>query len=474
MTFTQFISILKARWISALLVLILTVGTIVGISLLLPKNYTASAAVVLDVKSPDPVAGMVLGAMVMPSYMATQVDIIQSERVAQRVVQGLRMTENAETRQKWVEDTDGGKGSFEAWLAKLIQKKLDVKPSRESNVININYTNSDPRAAAAIANAFVRAYMDISIGLRISPAKQYNEFFDARSKELRDAVEKAQNKLTGYQKEHGILATDERFDIENQRLNELTSQLVALQSLAAETNSRSAQAKGSGEQLQDVINNPVVAGLRADLSRQEARLQELNAKLGEAHPQVQELKANIAELRQRIDGEARRVTGSMGVNATINRQREADVRASLEAQRSKVLALKQQRDEVSVLQKELETAQRAYDQVAQRLSQSNLESQNTQTNIAILTPATEPADPSSPKVLLNSILSIFIGTFLAVGFALSRELMDRRVRTLDDLSDGLGLAVLGCLPRPARSGSGTKGGLLLPGNVMARLPKPNA
>ncbi|HQY08342.1 MAG: chain length determinant protein EpsF [Burkholderiales bacterium] len=470
MTFSQFLSILKARWLSALLVLVLTVGTTVGVSLLLPKNYTASAAVVLDVRSPDPIAGMVLGAMAMPAYMATQVDIIQSDRVAQRVVQGLRMTENAQTRQQWLEATEG-KGSFDAWLADNIKKKLDVKPSRESNVININYTNPDPRAAAAIANAFVRAYMDISIGLRISPAKQYNEFFDARSKELREGVEKAQAKLSDYQKTHGILATDERFDIENQRLNELNSQLVALQALSAESTSRQAQAKTSADQLHDVINNPVVAGLRADQSRQEARLQELSARLGDAHPQVVELKANIAELRSRLETETRRVSGSVGVTNTINKQREAEIRASLEAQRSKVLALKQQRDEVVVLQREVETAQRSYDQVVQRLSQTNLESQNTQTNISVLTPASEPADHSSPKILLNTLLSVFLGTLLAVGFALVRELMDRRVRSLDDLSEGLGLPVLGSLPRPMRGARGA-GPLLLPSNVMARLPSP--
>jgi len=451
-------------------VLVLTVGTTVGVSLLLPKNYTASAAVVLDVRSPDPIAGMVLGAMAMPAYMATQVDIIQSDRVAQRVVQGLRMTENAQTRQQWLEATEG-KGSFDAWLADNIKKKLDVKPSRESNVININYTNPDPRAAAAIANAFVRAYMDISIGLRISPAKQYNEFFDARSKELREGVEKAQAKLSDYQKTHGILATDERFDIENQRLNELNSQLVALQALSAESTSRQAQAKTSADQLHDVINNPVVAGLRADQSRQEARLQELSARLGDAHPQVVELKANIAELRSRLETETRRVSGSVGVTNTINKQREAEIRASLEAQRSKVLALKQQRDELVVLQREVETAQRSYDQVVQRLSQTNLESQNTQTNISVLTPASEPADHSSPKILLNTLLSVFLGTLLAVGFALVRELMDRRVRSLDDLSEGLGLPVLGSLPRPMRGARGA-GPLLLPSNVMARLPSP--
>lgn len=472
MTFSQFLSILKARWIAALLVLVLTVGTTIGVSLMLPKNYTASAAVVLDVRSPDPIAGMVLGAMAMPAYMATQVDIIQSDRVAQRVVQGLRLTENPETRQQWL-DATGGKGNFEAWLADLLKKKLDVKPSRESNVINIGYTSPDPRFAAALANAFVRSYMDVSIGLRVSPAKQYNEFFDARGKELREALEQAQAKLTTYQKTSGILATDERFDVENQRLNELSSQLVALQALSAESTSRSAQARNQADQLGDVINNPVVAGLRADLSRQEARLMEMNSKLGDAHPQVVELRANIAELRQRIDGETRRVSGSVGINNTINKAREGEVRAALEAQRAKVLALKQQRDEALVLMKEVETAQRAYDQVVARASQTNLESQNTQTNISVLTPATEPADHSSPKLLLNALLSVFLGTLLAVGFALVRELMDRRVRTVEDLAEGLGLPVLGALPKPMR-GSARSPALQLPINVMARLPRAGA
>lgn len=471
MTFSQFLSILKARWLLALLVFVLTVGATLVVSLMLPKKYTASAAVVLDVRSPDPVIGMVLGAMATPAYMATQVDIVQSERVAIRVVQGLRMTENFAARQKWMEATQG-KGSFEAWLASAIKRELDVRPSRESNVINVAYTSDDPRNAAAMANAFVRAYMDVSIGLRISPAKQYTEFFDARSKELREALEQAQGRLSAYQKKHGILATDERFDIENQRLNELSSQLVALQAMSAESRSRSAQARSSSDQLADVINNPVVAGLRTDLSRQEARLQELGARLGEAHPQVVELKANIAELRQRLATESQRVSGSVGVTDTIARQREQEIRASLEAQRAKVLALKQQRDEVNVLQREVETAQRTYDQVVQRMSQTNLESQNTQTNISVLSPASEPADASSPRVVLNLLLSVFLGALLGVGSALLRELTDRRVRGLDDLSEGVGLPVLGSLPKPMR-GSARGASLQLPGNVLARLPKPS-
>ncbi len=472
MTFAQLLSILKARWISAVLVALLTIGAAVTASLMLPKSYTATSTVLLDVRSPDPIVGMTMGGMASPSYMATQVDILMSDRVAQRVVQKLRLNENQEMRNRWREET-GGKGSFESWIANIFQKKLEVKPSRESNVIHVSYSNPDPRFASVLANSFVQAYIDTSIGLRASPAKQYNEFFDARGKEMREAVERAQEKLSTFQKTNGLTGADERFDIETQRLNELNTQLVTLQAITADSSSRSAQVRNSGDQMQEVINNSLVSSLRSDLSRQEAKLTEMNAKYGDAHPLVQELRANIGELRQRIEGETRRVTGGVGVTGSINRQREAETRAALDAQRNKVLRLKAQRDEAVVMQREVETAQRAYEQVTQRMNQTSLESQLNQTNISVLSPADEPTEHSSPKTMLNLLVSVFVGTLLGVSFAILRELMDRRVRTIDDLTSGLDVAVLGVLPRPLRAGLTGRGApMVLPSNILKRLPRP--
>ncbi len=472
MSFPQFLRILRARWKSALSILLLIVGATLALSLLLPKKYTATAALVIDVKSPDPIAGVVLAGLTTPGYMATQADIIQSDRVAQRVVRELKLNESAESRAKWVEATEGA-GEFEAWLAEALQKHLDVKPARESNVINLSYTSPDPKFSAALANAFVQAYIDTNLELRVDPAKQYSSFFDSRAKELREALEKAQTKLSGYQKLHGIVAADERFDVENARLNELSSQLVALQALSAESSSRQAQARSSPDELQDVINNPVVAGLRADLSRLEARLQELGAKLGDAHPQVVELKANITELRSRAEAETRRVSSSMGINNTINKSREGFVRAALDAQRNKVLKLKDQRDEALVLQRDVETAQRAYDAVGARLTQTSLESQSNQTNVAVLNRAAVPFRHASPRLLLNMVVAGFIGVLLAAATALLRELADRRVRGPEELSLALGLPVLGELPPPMRARLfGAKQRFVFPRTVLARLPGP--
>jgi len=454
MNLNQFLAILKARWWVALLVFLITVGTTLGVSLLLPKQYSASSSVVIDVK-PDPIAGQFAG-MLAPSYMATQVDVIQSDRVAQRVVRNLKLADNPQVRADWLEAT-GGQGSIEDWLSGRFKAGMDVKPSRESNVISVSYRAPDPRFAAALANAFVQAYIDTSLELKVDPAKQYSNFFDLRAKEARDALEKAQSRVSAFQKEKNIIATDERFDVENSRLSELSSQLVMIQALSSESGSRQVQARGaSADRMQEVLNSGIVQSLKADLSRSEARLQEISSRLGDSHPQVVEAKANINSLRSRLDAETNRVTGGVGVTATINRQREAELRAALEAQRTKVLRMKAVRDEGAVLSREMESAQRAYEAVLARLNQSSLESQSTQGNIFVLGQASPPNDSSSPKVFLNTALSAVIGALLAIGAVLALEMIDRRVRGFQDISVVLGLPVLGTMPKPTA--------LLKPGN----------
>ncbi|MDP3086334.1 MAG: chain length determinant protein EpsF, partial [Rubrivivax sp.] len=414
-------------------------------------QYTATASVVVDFK-PDPVTAVMYGGGASPAFMATQVDVITSERVAKRVVRNLRLNENPQVRQQWLEETEG-KGSIETWLAELFQKNLDVRPSRESSVIAVSYKAPNPQFAAGLANAFVQAYLETTLELRVDPAKQYTAFFDARSKDARESLERAQSALSAFQKEKGIIANDERLDVENARLNELSSQVVVLQALASETASRQLQARGaSADKMQEVLGNPLISGLKADLSRSEAKLQEVSARLGDNHPQVLEAKANIASLRSKVDAETARVTGGVGVSDTITRQREADVRRSLEAQRAKVLRLKAVRDEGIVLMRDVEIAQRAFETVVARFNQTSLESQNTQSNINVLTTASVPLEHSSPKLLLNTALAIFLGLLLAVGTALLLELMDRRVRSADDILAMLELPVLGVMPKPGAKG----------------------
>lgn len=451
MTLQQFLLILWARRTLVLFTFLGTVLTTTVVSLILPEEYTASTAVVLDVKSPDPIAGMVLPGLMAPGYMATQVDIISSDRVASRVVKMLRMDENPTIQEQWQEAT-GGKGKIGPWLAALLQRKLDVKPSRESNVIAISYSGASPEFAAAMANAFAQAYIDVNLELRVEPARQNAKWFDEQSKQYRERLDTAQKALSDYQQKSGIVATDERLDYETQKLNELSTQLTMAQAQGTDASSKR-KSTGSADTMPEVMQSGLVSQLKGDIARLEARLKEVSGNFGENHPQYLRSQAELAELKSRMNAEISRIASSIGTAGNISKQKEAELIAAVDAQKKRILELREQRDDITLLVREVETAQRAFDAVGQRTTQSRLESQSIQTNVSVLNPASEPLKPSKPKVLLNILLSIFVGTLLGVGAALTLELLHRRIRSPDDLRLVLDIPVLAVFEPETRPGN---------------------
>jgi len=200
--------------------------------------------------------------------------------------------------------------------------------------------------------------------------------------------------------------------------------------------------------MQEVLSNPLIGSLKADQARLQAKLQELTSKLGDRNPQVIETRANLAELKTRIDAETSKISSSLGIANNINQQRAGEIKAQLEAQRSKVLEMKAVRDDGAVLQRDVENAQRTYDQIMQRLNQTTLESLATTSNVSVLSQAVPPVEATSPKILVNMVVALFAGALLGVGVVVAMELMDRRVRSVEDVALAIGLPIVGILPSP--------------------------
>jgi len=445
MTFNQFLRIIRARWVLVLAIVVVVVLSTLAVSLYLPKQYSASATVMADVR-PDPVAPFV-GAAMANTYLATQIDIIKSPAVSRRVVRTLKLTDNPVMMERWRKETRG-MGDPNAWAAQLIDKGLTVKPSRESNVIEIQYEGNSPEFASTLANAYARAYIESTVQIKVDPARQYADFFEERARAAREKLERARERLAEAQAKKGIVLTDERLDVETARLAELSTQVNSLRALRADSASRRSQVASNPDQYVEVLSNPVVASLKTDLARQESRLRELNERLGDAHPQVMESRANIDNLRAQIRAETMKVTGSVRGSANMVGQREAEALAAFEAQRQRLLKLKETRTDLQVMEKEVETAQRIYDSIQERLSQTNLESQTSQSGIYLLSSATEPIAPTSPRVFLNTAVALVLGSLLALMVGLTVELFDRRVRSPIDIPQALDIAVIGILPAP--------------------------
>jgi chain length determinant protein EpsF len=439
----QLFLVLRARWRFAARVFVGVVILVVVVTLLLPKEYLATASVVVQGKA-DPLSNSINAqTQLLPSDIATQVDIIESHRVAQRAVKLLKLDESAEFKDAWQRH---GKGDLVGWIADGLQKKVTVVPSKESDVIGISAKWRDAKFAADLANAWAAAYIDTNIELKVDSAKQYASWFNDQSRTLRADLEAKEKRLSDFQNAAGIVATDDKLDVENARLQELSTQLVAVQSQRQASQSRQRLAKGGAESLPEVLQSPVIANLKGSLAAAEAKRRDMATNYGKNYPDYKDVEAEIAGIQSRIAQESERIAASIGGTAQVDVRREDDLKAALEAQKQRILDLKHQHDQVADFQTDVTMAQKNLEAVSQRLAQSSLESQAQQTNLELLAPATIPTDASSPKLMLNLLFGLFVGAVCGIGAALLREMTDRRVREGDELLELLGVPVLGRIP----------------------------
>jgi protein tyrosine kinase modulator len=449
MTVYQLLLILRARWraVGGVFAGIVTVAVL--LALVMPNKYTATSSLVIDSKSDPLTEGNGASDQVMASYINTQSDVITSVRVAQRVVKALKLDQDPDTHRQWLKKT-GGTGDITVWLAHglLAGKRVVVAPAsggatRQTNVIEITVKASDAKMAAAIANAFAQAAIDTNIELKVEPAKQYSAWFDQRLAALRADLQAKQKRLSDFQNASGIVATDEKLDVENARLAELSTQLVTIQTQRQDSQSHQRQAASDNEFLPEVLQSPQISALKDNLTTATAKQTEVAGRLGKNHPDYQAAQAEVASLRARIAAETTKIVASLGSTTQVNVRRENDIRTALEAQKKRVMDMKHQHDEATVLASDVTSAQRDLDAVSQHLALTSLESLSKQTNVVLLTAATPPLDPSSPKLLIFIGVGILLGGILGIGWALLLEKRDQRLRDENDLVGLLGVPLLG-------------------------------
>ena len=442
MSITQYLRILWARRWIFLALFVLVAGAGVVHTLMQPKRYVAEATMLVEMR-PDPILGMVAPGLAQPAFMATQVQMIKSERVAAHVAKMLAVAQSQAAVQSWRRDTEG-KITIEEYYGALLLNGLTVEPARGSNFINVSYTASDPKFAAAAANAFTRAYLEVALELRVEPAKQYATWFDAQSKVLRSDLEQAQARLSKYQQEKGI--TDERLEQETARLNILIGQLTAAQSERADAASRIGVS--GGEMSPDVQQSASVQNIRSQITAVQTKISEVSNIVGSNHPQRLALDSQLGELRQQLAAEMRRVAGSTSANSRASERKLAELQGLVEQQKARVLAMRSSRDDIQVLVRDVENAQRAYEGARSRLSQLSLESQTNQHDVRVMSPAAEPIEPSRKEMIKRVLIFLAAGFVVALAVVYALELMDRRVRGPEDMMAVEGVPVLGVLGAP--------------------------
>lgn len=478
MDLQQYWLALKARRKAFFMVFAFTVLAAIVVSLAVPKRYDAVATVLIDAPDPQTLSAE---ARISPreraGYMFTQVELIQSGKVAQRVVRDLKLAQQPGAREEWERDT-GGLGTIDEWLAAKLLEKLKVD-NGAANIISLKFSSSDRKYSAAVANAFAHAYLQTALEMRTEPSRAAASWFEGQLKALRGDVLQAQTRLTAYQKKTGVVGSD-RADIEYTRLTELSTALSGARNAALEAEARYKQAReaaasaGAAAELPEVLANGYIITVKTALQAAEGRLEEQSRELGKNHPQYQRTALEVQTLRERLSGETKKLIASLGSAAAQAKRRADELAGAVVTQQQRIVQARDASVEMAVLTRDLESSQRAYDGAMQRYIATKVESRARQTNLALLTPAVEPVEPAAPRLGLISGLSVLIGLLLAAGLVYLLEMTDRRVRSRGDLEQKLAVPSFGNLSKWLPSG-----GRLLPspqyatgGGAARALPHP--
>jgi chain length determinant protein EpsF len=437
MNFTLLLSALRARFRVFFLILATTVAAAVIASLLLPKTYVAKVSLLVDGKDEQQLqTNQRIPERERTGYMQTQVDIITSPKVAERVVRSLNLADNPAALVKVGADDFDPRGTvpIEEWIADRLEKRLKVDTS-SSSVVQLSFGAADPELAAQVANAFAKSYVDTALDLRVEPTRQASAWFDEQLKGLRVKLEQAEQRLAAFRQEHGISALDERYDVANLQLSDLATTLSH------------GPGAGNPPTLAEILNSPTLQGLRADLQRAEARLREMSSEYGVNHPQYQHQLAQVESLRAALAGETRHAVTGVDDLARRNKARQADLQAEMEKQRTHVMELAQARSQMAVLTHDAAIAQRTYDDAMQRYLSSTVESRALQTNVSVLDPATPPAKPARPRLALNVGIALVVGMLLGLAAVHLLEMFDQRVRIIEDLTGDVQVPLLAVLDK---------------------------
>jgi chain length determinant protein EpsF len=436
--------IVRSRWLLVSACTSAFVLAAIAAYFVLPQKYTATASVVIDSRGVNHLMGVAAATVAQSTLIATQSSIVSSERVAREVAAQLELARDPTLQAQWQNETEG-QGDLGGWIVRRLLNKLSVSRSApDSTVLNIAFTDPDPVNAARLANAFAETYLSVTLDLSVSPARLSARFFDDRISATRDALRAAQNRLSSYQRQHGIVSGDEKLDVETAQLNDLATALTSSRAKRIDSRSRKQYASGPFESP-EILQNPVVQALTTEVARAQAKLKQLSKDLGVNHPQYRAAQEELAEFEKKLMEQSRRVASSLNVTEQVSSQGEKELLSALNAQRQRVLELRNRRDQAAVLERDVDSAQKAYDYALQRFSQTSQESQSGLNDASMLTTASVPFESNRRRLTLTVPFAGICGFMLGLVAALILESRAPRIRNGRDLAEWFDLPILGAV-----------------------------
>ncbi|ALM85437.1 hypothetical protein ASB57_22895 [Bordetella sp. N] len=432
----------RARLIArvALATLVLTALLV----LVLPRVWTATSDIFIDYRENDPINGRSFSALLDESYMQTQIDMIQSQAVADHMIKTLGLLAGADAQSGSVARND---------LIAYISRNLEVTKQPNSRVLTVSFSANTPQKAREYANAIVNSYISVSQNISSASARARSEQYTAQLEQLRTEIDAIQDKLTRYRQDTGIVDTQQNSDVDQRRLTDMMTSMLTLESQLEEARARNETTDSlinSGVRPEDLPQAGQVAAindLRNGLTVVDHQLGQLRGSLGPNHPSVQGLMAQRGQMQAEIARQAKAAVEAQRADLSRLQVQKEALQRDIDSQRAKVLDQMAKRDRIAAYQRQFAGVEQVYQTALQKYDSILMASNISLPNLAVLRAAEVPTAPSRPRVNRSLALGLVVGIFAGLALALLLELSQRRIRCTDDLLRNTRLPVLGRIGR---------------------------
>lgn len=315
-------------------------------------------------------------------------------------------------------------------VLKAFFSRLEVYSPKESRVIGIQFTSSDPKLAAEVANRIAETYRTLLATRTLSETDEVQKALQPKIDKLVKEVAEAEAAVERFRAQANIFkGGPNNTGLNQQQLADLNAELTKAQAARSEADARAQSVRemvraGNAEALPDVQRSPLIQNLVQQRVRVERQLSELSATLLPAHPRMRQLRADLEGLQRQIKSEVGKIVEGIEKSASIAASREAAVRQSLEAMKKQVVGTGD--DEVQLRQLEaVAKSKRAELERLQARFEANrvtADRRAVPVEAQIVSVARPTSVPSFPKPLPYAILVALATLLFGIAVVVTRAL----------------------------------------------------
>lgn len=407
--------------------------------------YEATATVDVDRQTPTGVIGaeaVRAASNDAEQFLATQIKLIQSDSVLRPVVDKYRLRD---LPGEVFEDPPPRPEA--AAEAPVRLKHLKVTRPPNTYLLLISFRSSDPKLAAAVANAVAGSYLEHTYKIRYRAAASLSAFMEKQLEELRAKMERSSAALAGFERELNVINPEEKTNILSARLLQLNAEYTAAQAdrVRKQAAWQSVQG-GTLEAAQVSAQGEVLRKLAERLDEARQRFAELRAQYGANHPEYRKASVQVQEIERQLAAARHNIAERVRVEYQEALRREEMLRKAVAETKAEYDALNARSFEYQALKREAETDKKLYDELLQKIKEAGINASFQNSAIRIADPARPPLKPVFPNMKLNLALALIVSTLLAAMVAVVSDLVDDTVRDPEQASRTLRADVIGVLP----------------------------